>query len=59
MRDIIRGCPTDPKTACTDQNRSNQEVETVVSQLGRPDNVTDVSGFYNIELFAPLKPFDE
>ncbi|MGH7271632.1 MAG: efflux RND transporter permease subunit, partial [Polyangiaceae bacterium] len=29
------------------------------SQLGRPDDGTDVSGFYNIELFAPLKPFDE
>jgi cobalt-zinc-cadmium resistance protein CzcA len=31
----------------------------VVSQLGRPDDGTDVSGFYNIEFFAPLKPFDE
>jgi cobalt-zinc-cadmium resistance protein CzcA len=35
------------------------EVVTVVSQLGRPDDGTDVAGFYNIELFAPLKPFDE
>jgi cobalt-zinc-cadmium resistance protein CzcA len=34
-------------------------VETVVSQLGRPDDGTDVSGFYNIEFFAPLKPFGE
>ncbi len=32
---------------------------TVVSQLGRPDDGTDVSGFYNIEFFAPLEPFDE
>ena len=32
---------------------------TVVSQLGRPDDGTDVAGFQNIELFAPLKPFDE
>src|SRR5258708_17999420 len=39
--------------------RSHDEVETVVSQLGRPDDGTDVSGFFNIELFAPLKPFDE
>ena len=30
-----------------------------MSQFGRPDDGTDVSGFYNIELFAPLKPFDE
>ena len=37
--------------------RKHPEVETVVSQLGRPDDGTDVSGFDNIELFAPLKPF--
>jgi heavy metal efflux system protein len=34
------------------------EVETTVSQLGRPDDGTDVSGFNNIEIFAPLKPFE-
>jgi cobalt-zinc-cadmium resistance protein CzcA len=39
--------------------RNYEEVSTVVSQLGRPDDGTDVTGFYNIELFAPLKPFDE
>jgi cobalt-zinc-cadmium resistance protein CzcA len=39
--------------------RKHDEVLTVVSQLGRPDDGTDVSGFFNIELFAPLKPFDE
>lgn len=39
--------------------RSHSEVATVVSQLGRPDDGTDVSGFFNIELFAPLRPFDE
>jgi cobalt-zinc-cadmium resistance protein CzcA len=38
--------------------RRHPEVETVVSQLGRPDDGTDVSGFSNIEIFAPLKPFD-
>jgi cobalt-zinc-cadmium resistance protein CzcA len=32
------------------------EVETVVSQLGRPDDGTDVGGPYNIELFVPLRP---
>ncbi|HEY8075992.1 MAG TPA: efflux RND transporter permease subunit, partial [Labilithrix sp.] len=35
------------------------EVLTVVSQLGRPDDGTDVAGFQNIELFAPLRSFDE
>src|SRR5215472_3154359 len=39
--------------------RQHPEVLTVVSQLGRPDDGTDVSGFDNIELFAPLKPFDQ
>ena len=32
------------------------EVETVVSQHGRPDDGTDAAGFFNVELFAPLKP---
>ncbi len=39
--------------------RSHPEVISVVSQLGRPDDGTDVTGFFNIEFFAPLKPFDE
>ncbi len=39
--------------------RQHPEIETVVSQLGRPDDGTDVSQFNNVELFAPLKPFDE
>jgi len=34
------------------------EVITVASQLGRPDDGTDPSGFFNIELFAPLRSFD-
>jgi heavy metal efflux system protein len=44
MREIVRGRP---------------EVTTVISQNGRPDDGTDVSGFFNIELFAPLKPSDQ
>ncbi len=59
MRSILRGCPTDPNVPCDDAHRRHPEVETVVSQLGRPDDGTDVSGFYNIEFFAPLKPFDQ
>ena len=59
MRSILRGCPADPNAPCDDAHRKHPEVETVVSQLGRPDDGTDVSGFYNIEFFAPLKPFDE
>jgi cobalt-zinc-cadmium resistance protein CzcA len=39
--------------------KSHEEVMSVVSQLGRPDDGTDVAGFNNVELFAPLKPFDQ
>jgi heavy metal efflux system protein len=35
------------------------EVVTVVSQHGRPDDGSDASPFSNVELFAPLKPFDK
>src|SRR5262249_24000487 len=58
MRGILRGCPKDENVGCTAENRKHAEVETVVSQLGRPDDGTDVSGFQNIELFAPLLPID-
>jgi cobalt-zinc-cadmium resistance protein CzcA len=37
--------------------RSYPEVETVVSQHGRPDDGTDATGFFNAEFFVPLKPF--
>jgi cobalt-zinc-cadmium resistance protein CzcA len=43
MRQIIRGFP---------------EVVTVISQLGRPDDGTDATGFFNAEFNVPLKPFD-
>jgi cobalt-zinc-cadmium resistance protein CzcA len=35
------------------------EVVTVVSQHGRPDNGSDASSFSNVELFVPLKPYDQ
>ena len=35
------------------------EIITVVSQHGRPDNGSDASPFSNVEIFAPLKSFDE
>lgn len=44
MRELIKAYP---------------EVITVVSQHGRPDDGSDAAGFNNVELFAPLKPFDE
>src|SRR6202007_222079 len=34
------------------------EVQSVVSQNGRPDDGTDATGFFNAEFFVPLKPFD-
>jgi heavy metal efflux system protein len=59
MRDILRGCPKDRAVPCTDKNRRHPEVKDVVSQLGRPDDGTDVTGFFNVEFFAPLLPFEE
>jgi len=38
---------------------SHPEVLTVASQHGRPDNGSDPSPFSNVEMFAPLKPFEE
>jgi len=35
------------------------EVLTVVSQHGRPDNGSDASPFSNVELFVPLKSYDD
>ncbi len=55
MRRILRGCPEDEARRATTRHRKYPEVVTVVSQLGRPDDGTDVSGFYNIEFFAPLE----
>lgn len=39
--------------------RSYPEVQTVVSQHGRPDDGTDATGFFNAEFFTPLKPSDQ
>jgi heavy metal efflux system protein len=39
--------------------RRHPEVITVVSQHGRPDDGSDAAPFSNVELFAPLKPFDQ
>jgi cobalt-zinc-cadmium resistance protein CzcA len=44
MREILLGHP---------------EIITVVSQHGRPDNGSDASPFSNVELFVPLKPYDQ
>ncbi len=38
--------------------KSYPEVQTVVSQHGRPDDGTDATGFFNAEFFVPLKPFN-
>ena len=44
MRRVIKGFP---------------EVETVISQNGRPDDGTDATGFFNAEFYVPLKPFNQ
>ena len=35
------------------------EVETIIVQVGRPDDGTDATGFYNSEYFVTLKPQPE
>ncbi len=59
MRSILLGCQTEQLGSCDMANRSNPEIATVISQLGRPDDGTDPVGFYNIELFAPLSPSNQ
>ncbi len=53
----------DSGTAATRKIREillrHKEVITVVSQHGRPDNGSDASPFSNVELFVPLKSYDD
>ena len=39
--------------------QKHPEVITVVSQHGRPDDGSDAAGFYNVELFVTLQPFEK
>ena len=59
MREILRGYPETQNVPCDDAHRKHPEVKTVVSQLGRPDDGTDVAGFQNIEFFVPLSPSNQ
>src|ERR1019366_3579067 len=35
------------------------QVTTVSSELGRPDDGTDATGFFNVEFFVGLKPYSQ
>jgi len=39
--------------------RSFPEATTVASELGRPDDGTDATGFFNVEFFVALKPYSQ
>ena len=39
--------------------RSFPQVTTVASELGRPDDGTDSTGFFNVEFFVGLKPYSQ
>lgn len=39
--------------------RSFPEVTTVASELGRPDDGTDPTGFFNVEFFVGLQPYSQ
>jgi cobalt-zinc-cadmium resistance protein CzcA len=38
---------------------SYPEVEVLVPAIGRPDDGTDPTGYYRVEIFAPLKPMKD
>jgi cobalt-zinc-cadmium resistance protein CzcA len=38
---------------------SYPEVEVLVPSIGRPDDGTDPTGYYRVEVFAPLKPMKD
>ena len=38
---------------------SYPEVEVLVPAIGRPDDGTDPTGYYRVEIFAPLRPMKE
>ncbi|MBS0365257.1 MAG: efflux RND transporter permease subunit [Proteobacteria bacterium] len=44
VREILHGFP---------------QVTTVASELGRPDDGTDATGFFNVEFFVGLKPYSQ
>ncbi|MDE2223377.1 MAG: efflux RND transporter permease subunit [Candidatus Omnitrophica bacterium] len=39
--------------------RSFPQVTTVASELGRPDDGTDATGFFNVEFYVGLKPYSQ
>jgi cobalt-zinc-cadmium resistance protein CzcA len=39
--------------------KSFPQVTTVASELGRPDDGTDATGFFNVEFYVGLKPYSE
>jgi heavy metal efflux system protein len=45
--------------AARDIMKHYPEVKVVVAQIGRPDDGTDPTGFYNAEFFVPLLPQSE
>jgi len=64
----VRGtlAPSTGPTASIDMSKKARlmlagfpEVKQVVSQVGRPDDGSDASGFYNTEFFVDLRPREE
>ncbi len=51
--------PPPSSRECDLSARAHPEVERVVSQLGRPDDGTDLAQFNNLELYAPLAPEED
>ena len=60
-------CPTPSRSTRRRRSRrrsatccsSFPEVTTVASELGRPDDGTDSTGFFNVEFYVGLKPYSQ
>jgi cobalt-zinc-cadmium resistance protein CzcA len=50
-RKIMSGDPKDPVNY-----PGYPEIEVLVPQIGRPDDGTDPTGYYRVEIFAPMRP---
>src|ERR1039458_5686361 len=47
MRAIVRGCPSEDDATCSEGQQRRPEIQTAISQLGRPDDGTYATGACN------------
>ena len=59
LHHLVRRIGEDRARRCATILRSFPEVTTVASELGRPDDGTDPTGFFNVEFYVGLKPYSQ